>query len=285
MGTYAVTGSASGMGAQVAARLRAAGHTVIGVDLHEAEVVADLSEPGGRAQAAAGVLAACDGRLDGAVLAAGVGPLPGAERARLIHAINYLGVVELAQAWRPALAAAGNAKVVVVGSNSSTTVPMVPRTAIRALLAGDIDRAAWVTRMFGPVAPTMAYAATKIAVTRWVRRTAVTRDWAGEGIRLNAIAPGAIMTPLLEKQLQTPSEARAINAFPVPVGGFGDPGQLAEWMLFMLSDAADFLCGSVVFVDGGSDAYLRANSWPKAVPGWGLPAYLWRFATKNRRFR
>ncbi|HSA40040.1 MAG TPA: SDR family oxidoreductase [Mycobacterium sp.] len=278
MGTYAVTGSAWGMGAQGAAKLRAAGHTVIGVDLRDAEVLADLSTPAGRDGAAAQVLALCDGRLDGALLGAGVGPLPGADSARRIFAINYLGVVELAQAWRPALAATGRAKVVVIASNSATTVPVVPGAAIRALLRGDVDRAARVMKWFGPAAPSLAYAASKIAVSRWVRRSAVTAEWAGRGIRLNAIAPGAILTPLLEKQLATPSEARAIHAFPVPVGDFGDPGQLADWMMFMLSDAADFVCGSIVFVDGGSDAYLRANAWPKAVPAWGVPAYLWRFA-------
>src|SRR5208283_1985430 len=100
------------------------------------------------------------------------------------------------------------------------------------------------------VAPSMAYGASKIAVSRWVRRTAVRSTWAGEGIRLNAIAPGAIMTSLLERQLATPREAKAIRSFPVPVGEFGDPAQLADWMVFMLSDAANFLCGSVVFVDG-----------------------------------
>ena len=53
-------------------------------------------------------------------------------------------------------------------------------------------------------APTMAYAASKIALSRWVRRQAVTPLWAGEGIRLNALAPGAVRTPLLEAQLADP---------------------------------------------------------------------------------
>ncbi|HNM85003.1 MAG TPA: NAD-dependent epimerase, partial [Mycobacterium sp.] len=79
MGTYAVTGSASGMGSQVAQKLRDAGHRVIGVDLRDADVAADLSTPEGRRTAAAEVLEAAGGRLDGAVLAAGVGPLPGAD--------------------------------------------------------------------------------------------------------------------------------------------------------------------------------------------------------------
>lgn len=282
MGVYAVTGSASGMGREAAAKLRAAGHTVIGVDLHDAEVVADLSTPDGRAAAAEAVLAEASGRLDGAVLAAGVGPTPGADRPRLIFQINYFGVVELLTAWRPALAAAGNAKVVVIASNSTTTVPAVPRGAVGGLLAGRPDRALRWLRPFGPGAPSLAYAASKIAVSRWVRRQAVTPAWAGAGIRLNALAPGAIMTPLLEKQLATPGQEKAVRSFPVPVGGFGDPGQLADWMLFMLSDAAEFLCGSVVFVDGGTDAYFRADDWPTAVPVRQVVRYLMRMRSFAR---
>ncbi|OHV00581.1 SDR family oxidoreductase [Mycobacterium talmoniae] len=282
MGVYAVTGSASGMGRAAAEKLRAAGHTVIGVDLRDADVVADLSTPAGRATAAEQVLAAADGRLDGAVLAAGLGPTPGADRPRLIFQVNYRGVVDLLTAWRPALAAAGAAKVVVIASNSTTTVPAVPRRTVRALLAGDVEKAVRSLRLFGPGAPSLAYAGSKIAVARWVRRHAVTPEWAGAGIRLNALAPGAIMTPLLEKQLATPREAKAIRAFPVPVGGFGDPDQLADWMLFMLSEAADFLCGSVVFVDGGSDAYFRADDWPKAVPARRLAGYLLRMRAFSR---
>jgi len=283
VGTYAVTGSASGMGGAVVAKLRSAGHTVIGVDINDAEIVADLSTPGGRRGAAADVLAACSGVLDGAVLAAGLGPTKGAER--LITEVNYFGVVDLLAAWRPALAAAERAKVVAFASNSTTTVPAVPRRAIRALLAGDAERALRAYRFFGPLSPPMAYAASKIAVSRWVRRHAVTPEWAGAGIRLNALAPGAIMTPMLEQQLATPAEAKHVRQFPVPIGGFGDPGQLADWVVFMLSDSADFLCGSVVFVDGGSDAYFRADDWPRPVPARRAVSYLRRtrqFVERNR---
>jgi hypothetical protein len=45
----------------------------------------------------------------------------------------------------------------------------------------------------------------------------------------------------------------------------------------MLSDAADFLCGSVLFVDGGSDAYFRSDDWPGSVPARRLVLYLRRF--------
>jgi NAD(P)-dependent dehydrogenase (short-subunit alcohol dehydrogenase family) len=271
------------MGRAVVQKLQAAGHRVIGVDVQEADVVADLSTPDGRVAAAAVVSAATDGRLDGLVLAAGVGPTPGPGNAHRILAVNFLGVVELAEAWHPALAAANDAKVVVVSSNSATTMPLVPKRAVRALLRRDIVAAGRALRVFGPAAPSMAYGASKIAVARWVRRTAVKPEWAGAGIRLNAIAPGAVMTPLLERQLATPREAKAIRSFPVPVGEFGDPGQLADWMMFMLSDAANFLCGSAIFVDGGSDAYFRADDWPARVPTVHTARYLWRMAMFRRR--
>jgi NAD(P)-dependent dehydrogenase (short-subunit alcohol dehydrogenase family) len=277
--TYAVTGAASGMGRAVADKLTAAGHTVIDVDIHDATVTADLSTPTGRHQAAATVLERSGGVLDGAVLAAGLGPASG--RTRLIAEVNFFGVVELLEAWRPALAAAGNAKVVVFSSNSSTTVPMVPGRAVRGLLDRDVDKTLGTLRIFGKNAPTFAYATSKIAISRWVRRTAVLPEWAGAGIRLNALAPGAVLTPLLEKQLATPAEARQIKRFPVPIGGFGDASHLADWVVFMLSEAADFLCGSVVFVDGGSDAWFRADDWPRGVPARRVRGYLRRM----REFR
>lgn len=276
MGVYAVTGSASGMGAAVVQRLIDAGHRVITVDIAQADVVADLSTAGGRRDAAEKVLAACGGRLDGAVLAAGLGPSPGRDRPRLITQVNYFGVVDLLEGWREALAATGNAKVVVFSSNSTTTMPMVPNRAIAALLDGDAERALKAYRRFAKMAPTMAYGASKVAVTHWMRRRSVEPEWVRAGIRLNAIAPGAVLTPLLEKQLATPGEARAIKSFPVPAGGYGDAGLLADWVVHMLGPAADFMVGSVVIVDGGSDAWFRADDWPRPVPGRRLVGYLRR---------
>lgn len=282
-GVYVVTGSASGMGREVAAKLSAAGHRVIGVDLRGADVIADLSTGTGRQSAVAAVLAVAAGPLTGAVLAAGLGPGGGKQRARPITEVNYFGVVDLLEGWRDALAAADGAKVVVFSSNSTTTVPAVPRRTINALLSGDGDRAVRSLRVFGRVGPVMAYAASKIAVSRWVRREATSPAWAGAGIRLNALAPGAILTPLLEEQLASPTESGAVRRFPVPIGGFGDPGKLADWAVFMLSDAADFLCGSVIFVDGGSDAYFRAGDWPRPVSPLRLLPYLLRFWRFSRR--
>lgn len=272
MSTYAVTGSASGMGKATADKLRAAGHTVIGIDLRDADILADLSTPEGRQAAAAGALDAAGGKLDGAVLAAGIGPAPG--RERLLPEVNYLGAVELLAAWRPALAAAGSAKVVVFSSNSITTTPLVPKSAVRALLNGDVDKAVRILKRLGKNAAAIMYGTSKIALTRWMRRAAVTPEWAGAGIRLNAIAPGAILTPLLEAQLADPDQRGAIESFPVPTGGFGTAEGIADWVVFMLGSAADFMAGSVVVVDGGTDAYFRSDDWPVPVPLRGLPRYL-----------
>ena len=276
MGTYAVTGSASGMGYQVAQKLRDAGHTVIGVDVKQADIVADLSTGEGRQAAAAGVLAASASKLDGAVLAAGLGPTEAPGRARLVAQVNFFGVVDLLDAWRPALAAADRAKVVVFSSNSTTIMPIVPKRTIQAFLAHDSEKAVRSVRFFGKHASTFIYPASKIAVSHWVRREAIKAEWAGVGIRLNALAPGAILTPMLEESMSSPKGAERFQSVPVPIGGYGDAGQLADWALFMLSDAADFLCGSVLFVDGGTDAYFRTDDWPTPPPAYRLVSYLRR---------
>jgi NAD(P)-dependent dehydrogenase (short-subunit alcohol dehydrogenase family) len=277
MGTYVVTGSASGMGRAVVARLEAAGHDVVTVDLRDADVVADLSTPGGRAEAASGVLSRVEGSLNGAVLAAGVGPLPGSEE--LIAQVNYRAPVELLLAWRGALARAAeggvSSKVVVFGSNSASVTPGIPGSLVRSFLNDKPAARARVLKVLGRNAPAFAYGASKLALSTWVRRTAVTPQWAGAGIRLNALAPGAIMTPLLQAQLDGPDKDR-IETFPVPVGGYGDAGQLAEWAAFMLSPAADFLCGSVVYVDGGTDAYFRSDAWPASTSLLTIPRWLRR---------
>ncbi|GAA1247869.1 SDR family oxidoreductase [Prauserella halophila] len=280
MGVYAVTGAASGMGRAAADTLRAAGHTVLGVDLRDTDVAADLATPAGRRNAAEAIREAGADRLDGAVLAAGLGPVRGRERE--IVEVNYFAVTELLQAWRPALAAGGGGRAVVVSSNSATTTPLVPRRMVRALLAGDGAKAVRALRFHGPARAVMSYAGSKLAVSHWARREAVRPEWVGSGVRLNALAPGAVLTPLLEQQLADPSSARAVASFPVPAGGFGDPAQLADWIVFLLSDAADFMVGSVVFVDGGTDAYLRSEAWPRPVPLHGLLQYLRRMRSFRR---
>ncbi|MCF8570995.1 SDR family oxidoreductase [Gordonia sp. HY002] len=272
MGTYVVTGAASGMGEAVSARLIGDGHTVVGVDIAGSDVTADLSTSEGRSDAITQLLAKVDGPLDGAVVAAGMGPKQGRERT--LVEVNVLGVTEILTALRPRLAAAGNAKVVVFGSNSTTSTPLVPRVAIRRLVDGDTEGAVRILQRRGPLSGPAAYAASKIAVARWARRQAVSDEWAGSGIRVNVIAPGPVMTPLLRSQLSS-STASQVRSFPVPIREFGTPEQLAEWVMTMLSPAADFMVGAVVTVDGGTEALLRPNSWPTRLPVRLLPRMAW----------
>lgn len=272
MSTYAVTGSASGMGKASAEKLRTAGHTVIGIDLKDADIIADLSTPEGRASAVAEVLKRTKGKLEGAVLAAGLGPHPG--REKLIAQVNYFGVVDLLTGWHDAFTKSGKARVVVFGSNSTTTTPMVPKGTVKAFLAGNADKAISSTKIFRDNASAMVYAASKIALTRWVRRTAVLPEWAEAGIRLNVVAPGAILTPMVEAQLADPHQRGAIEAFPIPVGRQGQADEVAEAVLFLMGPASGFMVGTVLYVDGGSDAYFRSDDWPVQVPLSGLTRYI-----------
>ena len=71
-------------------------------------------------------------------------------------------------------------------------------------------------------------------------------------------------TPLLQGGLDDEECGGAIKTLPIPTGGFGLPETIAKWIKMMLSDAADFMCGSVVVIDGGSDALIRPDDWPKS---------------------
>jgi len=268
------------MGRAAVEELRWNGHRAIGVDLHNADVIADLSTEEGRAHAIEEIRKAAGGRLEGAVLAAGLGPIPG--REELIAKVNFLGVVELLEGIHDLLAAAGNAKVVIFSSNSTTTVPGIPKELIDAFKERDIDKALAIGKAAGPEAfATFVYAGSKTAITHWMRTIGVTEEWAGKGIRVNALAPGAVRTPLIEKQLADPELAKAIKSFPIPVHEFGKPEEVAKWVIFMLSPAANFLCGSVIFLDGGTDAYFRADDWPVAMPPEDYPRYRQKIADFN----
>jgi NAD(P)-dependent dehydrogenase (short-subunit alcohol dehydrogenase family) len=256
MRTIAVTGSSSGIGAALRAQLEGTGARVIGIDLHGSEIDADLSTRAGREAAAAAVLDAGGGRLDGLVVCAGLGPQVRPHTS--IVAVNYFGAVELLAALRPALASGEQPAAVAVSSNSATIVPAADGPLAQACLAGDEGEAC---RLAQALDGSSVYAASKLALARYVRRHAPGPQWAGAGIRLNAVAPGAVLTPLLEQGLEDARLGQAIRSFPIPLGGFGQPGQIAAAIAFLLSPAASFCCGSVLYVDGGSDALLRGEAY------------------------
>ena len=99
---------------------------------------------------------------------------------------------------------------------------------------------------------------------RWIRRHAPTEEWAGANIRLNAVAPGATQTPLLQEGLDDPLVGPLIEGFTVPIGRRGKPEEIAALVEFLLGPDARFFCGSIVFCDGGTDAMTRADDIPPA---------------------
>jgi NAD(P)-dependent dehydrogenase (short-subunit alcohol dehydrogenase family) len=256
VGTIVVTGSAGGIGAATCARLARDGHRVIGVDVRDADVIADLSTPDGRAAMVDAVAGACGGVLDGLVAGAGIfGDEP------KVVAVNYFGAVATLEGLRPLLARGRDASAIAISSNSTTTTPGLPETLVGVLLAGDEPAA---LQAVGKEAGIYAYPVSKLALARWVRRRAVTAEWIGSGIRLNAIAPGVIHTPMTEHQLDFIFSIP--DVFPVPIGRPGSPDEMAALLAFLLSPDAGFFCGSVVFSDGGSDAATRADDFPTARP-------------------
>ena len=253
MRVIAVTGSASGIGAATRARLEAAGDRVIGIDLHDAELIADLADPSGRVAAIAGVRQRAGQQLDGLVVCAGVGPH--VEPWSTIVSLNYFGAQVLLAGLRELLAAAQPSAAGAVSSNS-TTLPGVETPLVPACLAGAEEEA---RRIALTLDGHRAYAGAKLALSRWVRRQAPAAEWAGAGIHLNAVAAGAVRTPLLEGGLEHPVFGDAIRSFPIPTGGFGSPDDIAAAIVFLLSPEASFCCGSIFFVDGGTDALIRPD--------------------------
>ncbi len=260
MTTVVVTGSASGIGAAIADRLTAAGSVVLGVDRRDATIVADLGTAEGRATAVDAVRERSDGVLDGVVTCAGLAGAPSRPGSRLAS-VNYFGTVAVLDGLRPLLTAGTGRAAVAISSNSTTIQPSIPSALVAACLAGDETAARALADEAGSMA---TYPATKLAIAHWVRKYATGADWAGAGLRLNAVAPGMVDTPLIAEGRADPDVAPLLDLLPIPVGRPGRPEEIAALVDLLLGPDGGFFCGSVVFVDGGSDALLRGVDWPAA---------------------
>jgi NAD(P)-dependent dehydrogenase (short-subunit alcohol dehydrogenase family) len=252
---YAVTGSASGIGAATRQRLEAAGHDVVGVDRVDAEVLADLSTPDGRRAAVSAVADRCDAGLAGLVVCAGLGGLPD-RPASLLVSVNYFGAVDVVAGLLPQLAAARGG-VVAISSNSTTCQPGYSLALVDACLAGDEVMA----RMVADEGDSLtAYPATKTAIARWVRRHATAPEWIGAGVRLNAVSPGMVDTPLVAEGRADPTVGPLLGMYPMPVGRVGRPDEIAAAIDFLLH--TEFCVGTVMLIDGGTEALFRPDDWP-----------------------
>ena len=247
----AVTGAASGIGAAVVAELEAGGARVVGVDVHDAQVVADLSTPEGCAEAVRAVTEAAHGRLDGAVACAGLGPhvRPTAGIAR----VNYFGALRVLDGLLPALRGGTGPAAVAISSNSAGITP--PDEPLLAALAAE-DEADALARAEALDGATV-YGMSKLALARAVRRRA--QAWGAAGVRLNAVAPGPVDTPLLDASRADPTLGPLVDALPIPLARRARPQEIASVVAFLLGARSSYVHGSVLFADGGSDALLRPD--------------------------
>lgn len=273
--TYVVTGADSGLGEAVADRL-STDHRVLrcGVGAR-ADVRADLTTPEGRAHLVSAVRSLSGGRVDGVVAAAGTG----APRPETV-ALNYFGVVAVVTGLRDLLAASEVPAVAVV--SSSSTLHRGSRALVRACLSGDEDAAlATARRLVRTGRGSQLYRSSKIALNHWVRSAAVSADWAGEGIVLNAVAPGVVATGTV---MQSWERERALlqTALPQPLGMPGPVAPVADLLAYAVSPTNRFMTGQVVYCDGGTDALVRANR-PQRVFLRYRPTQVVRMLRESRR--
>lgn len=256
-----MSGAASGIGAATTALLREQGGRVITVDLHDADVVADLATPDGRAAAVAGVQALTD-VVHGLVPAAGLGGFTGVDPA-LVTSVNFFGAIGLVRGLQPQLVAAGGASVVLLASNSITGMPGWTVGVATECLREDEDAA---RALAATVEAVMVYPASKAALAWWARREGVKPEWIGAGVRLNSVAPGKIATPMTAQLAADPVFGPLGDSYPTAIGRDGRPDEIARPIAFLLSDAASLIVGTCLYVDGGTDAILH----PISPEGWAV---------------
>lgn len=252
-----VTGSASGIGKTTKELLESRGERVIGVDIHDADVVVDLTTPEGRSALVDEVARISGGTIDAIYAVAGLAhPIPATV------SVNYFGMLATLTGLRPLLL--GSAAPRAVGVASMASIMPVDDDLMAALAAGDepaaLARAA-VLAQDPEGTGGLIYGSTKRAFAQWLRRSAPTADWAGAGIPLNAVAPGVIATPMTAEMIAT-EEARAglLQVVPMPLNGIAEPIVVARLMAWLGSEENTHLCGQVVFVDGGSDVVIRGDA-------------------------
>jgi NAD(P)-dependent dehydrogenase (short-subunit alcohol dehydrogenase family) len=255
MGVVAVTGSAGGIGGAIRARIEAEGRKVLGVDVRDAEVTADLSTSDGREAAIADIRAQAQDGLDALVVAAGIGGSTSAPPSTVAR-VNYFGAAALLEGLRGDLATGELRAAVAIASNSATAVPVADPTLVEHCLSGDEPAA---VALADGLDGEMVYAQSKLALARKVRRLAA--EWAPR-LRVNAVAPGPVLTPLTQAALAHPVTGDLIRAYPIPLDRWGEKDEIAEAVWFLLSPASSWTTGVVLFVDGGTDALLRPDGVP-----------------------
>lgn len=242
-----ITGTAGGIGRATALRFAEEGASVVGADVSEetnGETAQLVQDAGGKM-----VSTTVDVTDDGSVAAL----------FRLAE--EQFGRVDIVF---------NNAGVMLTGDDDalSTSDEVIDRTlainvkgvihgcrhgipALRRAGGGSIINTASFVATVGAATPQIAYTASKGAVLSLTRELAVVH--AREGIRVNALSPGPLETELLMSFLDT-EEKRQRRLVHVPMGRFGQAGEMANAALFLASDESSFMTGANLLVDGGLTA-------------------------------
>lgn len=230
-----VTGAAGGVGRAIAAMLRAEGAAVAGSDLPGTEIAGDVALAGdltdpGFSEGLAGEAVRALGGLEILVNNAGViarGPITQSSEAdlRLSLAVNVEAPARICRAAIPMMAAAGGGAIVNIAS-------------------------CWGVHP-GPSHP--IYCMSKAALASLTQCMA--RDHAREGVRINAVCPNEVDTDMLRSGFELrgfdPHRAVAELDATVPIGRIAQPEDIAEVVCFLASDAARYVVGALVEVNGG----------------------------------
>jgi len=253
-GIYVVSGGATGIGAAVKQKLLARGDNVIVIDIKDADIPADLSSVDGRQYALERILHMAPEGIDGLIPCAGLGPH--VKPVELITRVNFFGSVSLIQGLRPLLEKRKGC-VVAISSNSAS-LPGYPPDYIKALLSlNEADACQTIATLDGQ----SAYGGSKYALAVWMRQQS--SAFMRSGVRINAVAPGITRSAMTDGVFQDPVWGEAIRQFNeiTPCGEMATPDMIADAILFLLDPASRFICGSVLFVDGGTDALLRPDNF------------------------
>jgi NAD(P)-dependent dehydrogenase (short-subunit alcohol dehydrogenase family) len=227
-----VVGGTSGIGAAIAQALQASGREVIATGATDGEVQRAVNDPAMQQVQ----VRQLDVRNNEAIQSL-FGELP-----RLDVLVNCAGVIRRGAELDPAVFA----EVLDINLNGT----MRCCTAARPLLSQSrgciINTASMLSFFGGGLVP--AYSASKGGVAQLTKSLAIA--YAAEGIRVNAVAPGWIATPLTQALQDDPERSGAILGR-TPLGRWGKPDDVADPVVFLASPAARFITGVILPVDGG----------------------------------